>query len=215
MSVRPVEVIQRSTDIIGASVETLRALVDQFGSLAQFPSAQPRPADLNTVVDNALALFTGRLGNIRLRRRLAPGLPLAMADPEALKRAISNLIDNAAEAMISSLLRELEVATRLTENGLLELTVSDTGAGLTDEMRERLFLPFFSTKQRGTGLGLSIAAKVVQEHGGTIRAEKNQPSGARFIVELRPAPSTDGDVSDSTHATKATMTVPPKERVLA
>ncbi len=215
MSVRPVEVIQRSTDIIGASVETLRALVDQFGSLAQFPSAQPRPADLNTVVDNALALFTGRLGNIRLRRRLAPGLPLAMADPEALKRAISNLIDNAAEAMSNSLLRELEVATRLTENGLLELTVSDTGAGLTDEMRERLFLPFFSTKQRGTGLGLSIAAKVVQEHGGTIRAEKNQPSGARFIVELRPAPSTDGDVSDSTHATKATMTVPPKERVLA
>ncbi len=214
LSTRSAEVIQRSTDIIGASVETLRALVDQFGALAEFPSARPRPADLNTIVESALTLFTGRLGSIRLRRRLTPGLPLAMADPEALKRALSNLIDNAAEAMGSSLLRELEVATRLTEAGLLECAVSDTGPGLTDEMRERLFLPFFSTKQRGTGLGLSIAAKIVQEHGGTIRAVKNLPSGARFIVELRPAPGTETDAAEpmgreSRHLDR------PGERVLA
>jgi two-component system nitrogen regulation sensor histidine kinase NtrY len=74
----------------------------------------------------------------------------------------------------------------------VELTVADTGSGLTDEMRERLFLPYFSTKQRGTGLGLAIAAKIVQEHQGTIRAEKNVPAGAKFIVELRPASSGDG-----------------------
>jgi two-component system, NtrC family, nitrogen regulation sensor histidine kinase NtrY len=180
-------VIRRATDVIGASVETMRSLVDQFSTLAEFPAAQPRPADLNTIVDNALALFTGRLGSIRLRRRLAPHLPLALADPESLKRAISNLIDNAAEAMNASLLRELTVGTRLLDSGNLELTVADTGPGLTDEMRERLFLPYFSTKQRGTGLGLAIAAKIIQEHGGSIRAEKNQPAGARFLVELRPA----------------------------
>ena len=69
---------------------------------------------------------------------------------------------------------------------MVELTVSDTGPGLTDEMRERLFLPYFSTKQRGTGLGLAIAAKIIQEHSGTIRAEKNPPAGARFII-ARPA----------------------------
>ncbi len=215
LSTRSVEVMQRSTDIIGASVETLRALVDQFGSLAEFPAAHPRPADLNTVIGSALTLFTGRLGNIRLRRRLTPGLPLAMADPEALKRAISNLIDNAAEAMSNSLLRELEIATRLTEAGLLELTVSDTGPGLTDEMRERLFLPFFSTKQRGTGLGLSIAAKIVGEHGGNIRAEKNLPSGARFIVELRPAPSTDNDDPEVAAPRGNGVATQPGERVLA
>jgi signal transduction histidine kinase len=70
---------------------------------------------------------------------------------------------------------------------MVELTVADTGPGLTDDMRERLFLPYFSTKQRGTGLGLSIAAKIIQEHQGTIRAEKNVPTGARFILELRAA----------------------------
>ncbi len=100
-----------------------------------------------------------------------------MADPEALKRALGNLIDNAAEAMQSSLLRELRITTSLLENGMIELTVADTGSGLTDEMRERLFLPYFSTKQRGTGLGLAIAAKIIQEHQGTIRAEKMFPRG--------------------------------------
>ena len=189
LSVRSVAVIQRSTEVIGASVDTLRSLVDQFGALAEFPTAHPRPADLNAIIENALILFTGRLGSIRLKRRFALGLPLVLADPEALKRAISNLIDNAAEAMSESLLRELVVSTRLLESGLLELCVADTGTGLTDEMRERLFLPYFSTKQRGTGLGLAIAAKIIQEHGGTVRAEANSPSGARFLVELRPAPT--------------------------
>jgi len=184
-------VIERCSEVITASVESMRSLVDQFSALAEFPTARPRPADLNTIVENSLAIFAGRLQNIRLVRKLANGLPLVMADPEALKRALGNLIDNAAEAMQQSLLRELRVTTSVLESGMVELTVADTGAGLTDEMRERLFLPYFSTKQRGTGLGLAIAAKIVQEHQGTIRAERNLPAGAKFIVELRQASATE------------------------
>jgi two-component system, NtrC family, nitrogen regulation sensor histidine kinase NtrY len=180
-------IIQRSSEVITASVETMRSLVDQFSALAEFPSSRPHPADLNVIVENSLALFAGRLGNIRVTRDLTPRLPLVLADPESLKRALSNLVDNAAEAMQESLLRELHISTRLLDSGLIELVVADTGPGLTDDMRERLFLPYFSTKQRGTGLGLSIAAKIVQEHQGTIRAEKNVPVGARFIIELRPS----------------------------
>jgi hypothetical protein len=83
------------------------------------------------------------------------------------------------------LLRVLGVASSLSEDGgSVEIVVSDTGHGLTDEIRERLFLPFNSTKQRGTGLGLSIAAKIVQEHGGSLRAEANSPKGARFLLQL-------------------------------
>ncbi len=186
-------VIRRCSETIASSVESMRSLVDQFSALAEFPTAQPRPADLNTVVENALALFAGRLQGIRVMRRLAADLPLVLVDPEALKRALSNLIDNAAEAMQSALLRELHLSTALLENGLVELAVADTGSGLTDEMRERLFLPYFSTKQRGTGLGLAIAAKIIQEHQGTIRAEKNSPVGARFLIELRPAATLESD----------------------
>jgi two-component system nitrogen regulation sensor histidine kinase NtrY len=196
-------VIERASEVISSSVDTMRSLVNQFSTLAEFPSARPKPADLNAVVENALALFAGRLGNIRVQLDLARNLPLVLADPEALKRALSNLIDNAAEAMQDSLLRELHISTRLLSprpggtgpgsggSGAVELTVADTGPGLTDEMRERLFLPYFSTKQRGTGLGLAIAAKILQEHQGTIRAEKNLPAGARFILELRAATEAD------------------------
>jgi two-component system, NtrC family, nitrogen regulation sensor histidine kinase NtrY len=102
--------------------------------------------------------------------------------------------------MQQSLFRELRVCTVLLENGMVELTIADTGSGLTADMRERLFLPYFSTKQRGTGLGLAIAAKIIQEHQGTIRAEKNEPAGAKFIVELRPASSLDLDSDASPFA---------------
>jgi nitrogen fixation/metabolism regulation signal transduction histidine kinase len=203
-----ISVVRRSAEMIAASVESMRTLVDQFAALAEFPTAQPRPADLNTIVESSLALFAGRLQNIRLVKRLTPDLPLVLADPEAMKRALGNLIDNAAEAMQQSLLRDLRVTTCLLPSGMIELTVADTGSGLTDEMRERLFLPYFSTKQRGTGLGLAIAAKIIQEHHGSIRAEKNDPAGAKFIVELRPASGIEPETatgiaeaeSDLTHA---------------
>jgi PAS domain S-box-containing protein len=178
-------VIRKCSEVILGCVGTLRMLVDQFSSLAEFPSPQPRPCDLNHVANEALALFAGRLDGITVECKLEPGLPLVLADPEAIRRALANLIDNAAEAMQGSLLRVLGVESSLSEDGeSVEVVVSDTGHGLTDEIRERLFLPFISTKQRGTGLGLSIAAKIVQEHGGSLRAEVNSPKGARFLLRL-------------------------------
>ncbi len=123
-----IAVIRRSSEVISSSVESMRSLVDQFAALAEFPTAQPRPADLNTIVENSLALFAGRLQNIRLVTRLALGMPLVLADPEAMKRGLGNLIDNAAEAMQGSLLRELRVATSLLPSGMVELTIADTGS---------------------------------------------------------------------------------------
>jgi two-component system, NtrC family, nitrogen regulation sensor histidine kinase NtrY len=192
-----IAVIRRCSEVITSSVESMRSLVDQFAALAEFPTARPKPADLNTIVENSLALFAGRMQSIRIVRKMSRDLPLVMADPEALKRALGNLIDNAAEAMQHSLLRELFVCTSLLENGMIELSIADTGSGLTADMRERLFLPYFSTKQRGTGLGLAIAAKIIQEHQGTIRAEKNEPAGAKFIVELRAVSLADSELDSS------------------
>ena len=178
-------VIRKCSEVILGCVGTLRTLVDQFSALAEFPAPQPRVCDMNQVAEQALALFAGRLDGITIECDLEPDLPPVLADPEAIRRALANLIDNAAEAMQGSLLRELGVSSSLSEDGTaVEIAVSDTGLGLTDEIRERLFLPFYSTKQRGTGLGLSIAAKIVQEHGGSLRAEANTPKGARFLMRL-------------------------------
>lgn len=178
-------VIRKCSEVILSCVGTLRTLVDQFSALAQFPAPQPRPCEMNQIAEEALALFTGRLEGITVQRVLEPRLPPVIADRDAVRRALANLIDNAAEAMQGSLLRVLCVQTSLSEDGAaIEVEVSDTGHGLTPEIRERLFLPFYSTKHRGTGLGLSIAAKIVQEAGGTIRAESNLPKGARFVMRL-------------------------------
>ncbi|MGA2340158.1 MAG: ATP-binding protein [Terracidiphilus sp.] len=178
-------IIRKCTEVILGCVATLRMLVDQFSALAQFPAPQPRPCDVNQIVEEALALFGGRLVGITVQCNLESSLPQVLADPEAIRRALANLIDNAAEAMHGSLLRVLGLRTALCEDGAAaEVTVSDTGSGLSDEIRERLFLPYYSTKHRGTGLGLSIAAKIVQEHGGSISAEANTPKGARFLLRL-------------------------------
>ncbi len=178
-------VIRKCSEVILSSVKSMRLLVDQFGTLAEFPAAQPRPASLNEVAEAALALFHGRLEGTRIETKLAPALPPVLADPEALKRALANLIDNAAEAMSASFHRVLRVETCLSErSGMATLLVSDTGPGLSPEIRERLFLPYFSTKQRGTGLGLAITAKIIHDHHGTIRAEQRGSSGACFLIEL-------------------------------
>ncbi len=178
-------IIRKCSEVILGCVGTLRTLVDQFSALAQFPAPQPRACDMNKVAEEALALFAGRLDGITVQRKLEPGLPKVLADHDAIRRALANLIDNAAEAMQGSLLRVLSIRSCLSEDGgAVEVEVADTGHGLTDEIRERLFLPFYSTKQRGTGLGLSIAAKIVQELGGSIRAESNSPKGARFVLRL-------------------------------
>ena len=101
------------------------------------------------------------------------------------RRVFVNLIDNAAEAMENSLVRELVIATRAdSQREIVEATIADTGHGVSPEDKEKLFLPYFSKKERGTGLGLAIVSRIVSEHEGIIRVEENQPAGARFIIEL-------------------------------
>jgi len=179
------QVVQSCADTIAGAVETVRTLVDEFSTLARFPTAQPRPSSVNSIVETALAMFDGRLENIRIRKSLATDLPEVMADPEAIKRALANLLDNAAEAMQGAIFREIEISTALAPGrDAVEITVGDTGHGVTQELKERLFLPYFSTKKRGTGLGLAIVSRIIEDHHGSIRVEENRPVGAKFIVEL-------------------------------
>jgi two-component system, NtrC family, nitrogen regulation sensor histidine kinase NtrY len=179
------KVLHSCSETIGGAVETLRTLVDEFSTLARFPTAQPAPANINFIVENTLAMFNGRLDSIHVQTFLGPDLPKVMADAEAIKRALANLVDNAAEAMQASLVREIQISTSLVASrDAVEITVADTGHGVTRELKERLFLPYFSTKKRGTGLGLAIVSRIIEDHHGSIRVEENQPVGTRFVVEL-------------------------------
>ena len=185
------EVIRTCAETIRNAVETVRALVDEFSVLARFPASRPQPASLNSLVEGALVMFNGRLEGIRVRTELAHDLPAVMADPEAIKRAVANLVDNAAEAMQDAMLKEITITTSLVASrDAVELVVSDTGQGVSRDVKERLFLPYFSTKQRGTGLGLAIVSRIVEDHRGSIRVEENKPFGSRFVIELPVAAET-------------------------
>lgn len=178
-------VIHTCADTIAGAVETVRTLVNEFSTLARFPAAQPKPSDINAIIESALAMFDGRLEGVGVARDLGRDLPMVLADAEAMKRAIANLVDNAAEAMHASLMREVHISTALLPaKDMVEIVIADTGQGVTSEVKEKLFLPYFSTKKRGTGLGLTIVSRIIEDHHGTIRVEENQPVGTRFIVEL-------------------------------
>jgi nitrogen fixation/metabolism regulation signal transduction histidine kinase len=169
---------------ITKSVESVKTLVDEFSQFARFPSAQPVRSDLNEVVSEALLVFHGRLEGISIRTSFAPNLPPVNVDREQFQRVVVNLVDNAAEAMQDALVKTLYIATQPGAAETVEVVVADSGAGVSSDDKERLFLPYFSTKNRGTGLGLAIVNHIVAEHNGTIRVEDNQPVGARFTVEL-------------------------------
>jgi nitrogen fixation/metabolism regulation signal transduction histidine kinase len=184
-----VGVVRSCAETIAGAVETVRRLVDEFSTLARFPVAKPLPADINDIIESALSMFNGRLDGIALHKSLAADLPRVLADNEAMKRAIANLVDNAAEATETAVLREIEITTALVgSRDAVEISVSDTGHGVTRDVKEKLFLPYFSTKKRGTGLGLSIVSRIVEDHHGSIRVEENHPVGTRFIVELPVVP---------------------------
>ncbi|HXE74328.1 MAG TPA: ATP-binding protein [Candidatus Xenobia bacterium] len=179
------ELIARCATVISQEVHSLKSLVDEFSRFARFPATEPVPTQLNEVVESALALYADSANGIRLEAELAPNLPPIPADPALLRRALINLIENATEAVARSATKRIVIRTRsLAPRAAVELSVSDSGVGIPPESKERLFLPFFSTKPDGMGLGLAIVSRIVAEHHGRIRVEDSEPTGARFIVEL-------------------------------
>ncbi len=182
VTVEGLRILRECSATITREVESVKTLVDEFSQFSRFPRAQPAPSDLNEIVRNALHVFEGRLDGIEQRLELGE-LPMVNVDPEQFKRVVVNLVDNAAEAMQDSLVKQLYVATR-SHGDSVELMIADTGCGVSAEDKEKLFLPYFSTKGRGTGLGLAIVSHILADHNAQIRVEDNRPSGALFLVEV-------------------------------
>jgi nitrogen fixation/metabolism regulation signal transduction histidine kinase len=183
---RVARVVEECTTTITREVAGLKAMVDEFSRFARLPHARLEAADLNEVVRQAVTLYEDRLEDVRLNVHLARTLPPGLLDTEQMRRAVVNLIDNALEAMTDAEgERRITVATgHDPSRGMLLIEIADTGHGIERSDFSRLFQPYFSTRGRGTGLGLAIVQRIVNEHGGRIRAEPNRPRGAKFLVEI-------------------------------
>jgi nitrogen fixation/metabolism regulation signal transduction histidine kinase len=191
------KLVQECSRLIEREVSTLAALVNEFSQFVRFPTAKLTATNANTIVHEAVEVFSGRLDGITLKTTLGENLPAVRADGGLLRSVVVNLIDNAAEALENSTFREIIISTCAHPDAeTVEICVSDTGHGISPQDKDKLFLPHFSTKNRGTGLGLAIAARIVAEHGGTIHVEDNLPVGSRFLVELPAAELTPAGVPD-------------------
>ncbi len=191
------KLVQECSRLIEREVSALAELVNEFSQFVRFPAAKLVPINANTIVHQAVEVFSGRLDGITLKTMLAENLPAVRADGGLLRGVVVNLIDNAAEALENSKFREILVSTKAHSDAeTVEICVSDTGTGISPEDKDKLFLPHFSTKDRGTGLGLAIAARIVAEHGGSIHVEDNFPIGSRFLIELPVAELTTASTAD-------------------
>ncbi len=178
-------VVEESVLTITREVETLKRMVDEFSRFARMPSASFVYCNVNEVIENTLAVYDGRFEGVKLSKSLAANLPEIQMDPEQIKRLFVNLFDNALEAMAHSAIRELSIFTEyLPRKETVQIQVRDTGHGIDPADKDKLFLPYFSTRKRGTGLGLAIVSRIVSDHKGYIHVEDNQPQGTCFVVEI-------------------------------
>jgi two-component system nitrogen regulation sensor histidine kinase NtrY len=177
------DLVDECTTTIVGEVESLKGLVDEFSQFARMPAPRAVPTDLHALLEESLSLYRGIFTDVALRPHFAPALPMVSVDPEQLRRVIINLVDNAVEAMDRR--GAIDVETQHDEaNKLVRIVVADDGPGIPPAEREKLFLPYYSTKQRGSGLGLAIVRRIVAEHGGSIEVADNLPRGTRFAIEL-------------------------------
>ncbi len=178
--------VAECTSAIVREVEGMRALVDEFSRFARLPVLKLAPGSLNRTVEEAAALYRedrSLPGGVRLQ--LGTEVPEMRFDAEQVKRVLVNLLDNARHAVQEVPGGEVSVRTRFSAaDGVVEVTVTDNGAGLPAGAEERLFTPYFSTRPGGTGLGLSIARRIAEEHGGRIAYERNHPRGSRFTLTI-------------------------------
>jgi two-component system nitrogen regulation sensor histidine kinase NtrY len=168
--------------IVG-EVESLKGLVDEFSQFARMPSPRTVPTDVSALITDTLALYDGIFADVAIVTRFSHGVPLVRLDVEQVRRVIINLVDNAIEAMERK--GEIVVETAVDEvNRVMRIVVADNGPGIPAGEREKLFLPYYSTKRRGSGLGLAIVRRIIAEHGGSIEVGDNTPHGTRFTIEL-------------------------------
>jgi signal transduction histidine kinase len=183
------EIFRESTATLSAEIANLKTIIGRFSDFSKMPKPEFERIEARAVVARVRALYANTAGpaaGIRFECELADEPMPIMGDPELLHRALSNLVLNAIDAMPDG--GTLTISAH-PMGRQVELRVTDTGEGLTPEECERLFTPYYTTKQHGTGLGLAIVQSVVADHSGTITAESRLGGGAAFIIMLPKADS--------------------------
>jgi len=176
-------VFQECSQTIVDQVDQIRNLVNEFSAFARFPTVNPLPCDLVPLIEETIALYREGTPHILFKLETKNEIPMMNIDKQQMKRAFINFFDNAISAIgeqgtISVTLENMEAIKAVN------IIVADSGMGISDDDKPRLFEPYFSTKEQGTGLGLSIVNSIISDHNGKISVFDNEPRGTKFIIEL-------------------------------
>ncbi|NNJ84321.1 MAG: HAMP domain-containing protein [Gammaproteobacteria bacterium] len=175
------------TRTIVQQVESMKTMANAFSDYARPPQMRPRLLNINDLIQDTLELYRGNGSNGAIETRFEPGLSKLHADPDRLCQVVHNLTKNALEANQTSEGMALIVETRHAGDSTypyIEVIFRDHGSGFPPELIEHVFDPYMTTKPKGTGLGLAIVKKIVEEHGGGIRAENNPDIGASIVMRF-------------------------------
>jgi nitrogen fixation/metabolism regulation signal transduction histidine kinase len=187
------KVVSESLDSILRQVEALRSMAEEFSAFAKLPEPQLARLDVNETARSVLSLYGSAVEHIEVATDYAPELPAALADAKQITGVLSNIVKNAIEAMDGR--GKLTIRTSLLGAGasgngaMVRIEIRDSGPGIPEEIRERIFDPYFTTKPKGTGLGLALAYRMLEDHGGRIAFETGT-EGTTFAVDLRTATET-------------------------
>jgi two-component system nitrogen regulation sensor histidine kinase NtrY len=148
------------------------------------PNIRLQPADMNDIINQTISLFKGIYTDIVFDISFSNDLPSPVnVDPEQMKRVFINLIDNAIDAMNKK--GSIKITTSFEKSDQnIHIDITDSGPGISDEDKDKLFIPYFSTKKKGNGLGLAIVNQIISEHNGTIKVDNNKPTGAKFCIRI-------------------------------
>ncbi len=176
-------IVEECTGTIIDEVDSLKSLVDEFSQFARMPTVAAQRQAVHPLLDATLELYDGLFKGLKLEKRFAAQLPDLSLDPDLIRRVFINIIDNAIEAT-SGKGHVVVTTSHEPQTNVVVIEIADDGPGIPPEDRDKLFVPYYSTKRRGSGLGLAIVSRLVAEHRGRIRVESNQPRGSRFILEF-------------------------------
>lgn len=172
------------TSMIVRQTEDLKNLVNEFSQFARLPQSRPVTGNVHTIIDEVRSLFSAHSG-IEFKYSLEKSVPEFKFDPDQIRRVLVNLMDNAVSAVQDSEIKEISLSTNYDADlKILKIVLADSGAGIPQNIRSRVFEPYFSTKEGGTGLGLAIVKRIIEDHSGFIRALSNEPQGTRMLIEL-------------------------------
>ena len=182
------ELLRECTDTIVRHTDELKEMVNEFSAFARFPEVSPAPSDLNEAAREVVRLYETAHPSIQFELKLEPRMPIFEFDRDQIKRVLINLLDNAVTVLSQvprgSLRRVTLESHHHLDLQMAFLSVQDTGRGMNDEVRSRVFEPYFSTRKEGTGLGLAICKRIVNDHDGFIRVSSAPGQGTQFTIEL-------------------------------